>query len=210
MYYEKGCGYGSGVGCLGLAEMYYEGRGTDKDTWKAAVYFEKACLLNEGSGCFNLGFMHYSSGSSAQDFQKAAAWYERACDLGDYRGCVNLGAMYYDGKGVPQDPEKALGYYDRSCAAGVALGCNNAGGYYALREDFGKAVPRFEQSCSSLNDGGACFILAGFYAEGKLVPPEGRTPGDYYRRACELGVSESCQENPAEADAKTGENRPEK
>ena len=48
IYYEKACNANNGIGCSGLANLYYRGLGVEMDSCKANKYFIKSCNSFKG------------------------------------------------------------------------------------------------------------------------------------------------------------------
>lgn len=83
---EKDCKAGDDTSCF-LADLYYLGKGVQKELNRAATLLAKSCELEYGYGCLALGAMYEYGGDVKQNRSKAKELYGKACDLGVQSGC---------------------------------------------------------------------------------------------------------------------------
>ena len=104
----------------GLALLYKEGWGTEKDTQKAIEYYQKAAELGHLRAMFDLGLFYQTGELVTQDYSKAIGWYESAAKKGYSAAMYGLGEIYYNGLGVEEDRDVGKDWYMQSAQAGFA------------------------------------------------------------------------------------------
>ena len=90
-----------------LAEVYYNGRGVERDYGEALRWARLAAEQGNVRGQSLLGAAYYSGNGVVRDPDEAARWARLAAEQGDAGGQVVLGALYLNGIGVPQDDVSA-------------------------------------------------------------------------------------------------------
>lgn len=83
---EEACKLGDDASCS-LANLYYLGKGVQKELNRAATLLAKSCELEYGYGCLALGAMYEIGGDVKQNRSKAKELYGKACNLGVQLGC---------------------------------------------------------------------------------------------------------------------------
>jgi uncharacterized protein len=76
---------GNALACLKLGELYFHGRGVEKDEKKAFEFFKVAALKGNGEAIKNLGAFYEFGfpGIIDQDITKAVQLYKSAAELGN-------------------------------------------------------------------------------------------------------------------------------
>jgi TPR repeat protein len=80
-------------GCIGLARMYYLGKGTPVDYEKARFYYELAEDNEHPIALFQLGQMHYLGQGCEANVVKAEGYYSRAARKGHVYSIAILGTI---------------------------------------------------------------------------------------------------------------------
>ncbi len=100
---------------IGLAFMYKNGKGVEKNPKKALDYFVKAAKMGSDPAKRVIGDMYFEGVGVTQDFEEAVRWYKQ---VGNGSSYSRLAEMYLCGQGVEQDKETAMGYYQMAIANG--------------------------------------------------------------------------------------------
>jgi hypothetical protein len=111
-------GHATAQYCLG--NMYYSGKGVQKDRVQAATWFRKAASQGHPVAQLNLGNAYRWGEGVHQDFSQAASWWRKSADQGQAQAQFNLGTLYYFGRGVNRDRTTAVKWYRKSAANGYA------------------------------------------------------------------------------------------
>jgi TPR repeat protein len=101
-----------------LAQMYYFGRGVDKDLARAAFLFEAAAGQNIMNAEQNIAVMYLRGEGVQRDLQKAIYWFHQAASQGDAFAQVSLGLRYENGEGVNQDYAEAWKWFRKAADLG--------------------------------------------------------------------------------------------
>lgn len=102
----------------GIAILYKEGWGTEKDVHKAIEFYQKAAELGHLRAMFDLGLFYQAGHIVTQDYTKAAKWYEQAAKRGYSAAMYGLGGLYFNGLGVEKNEEVGKAWYMKSAKAG--------------------------------------------------------------------------------------------
>ncbi len=103
-----------------LAQIYFQGIGTAKDSQKGWYWLLSAAGTGNVAAMVQLGALFESGVGADRDYATAAQWYLRAARKGDAVGRFNLALMYLKGIGVPKDEVAALAWFRLSFRAGCA------------------------------------------------------------------------------------------
>lgn len=95
-----------------LGEMYYNGRGVDKNYRLAMKWYKHAANYGNSNAQYNLGHMYYEGIGTTRDLTLAHKWYKASALHGDARGKVSLGYMYLRGKAVQRNIKEAIKWLD--------------------------------------------------------------------------------------------------
>lgn len=102
----------------GIAILYKEGWGTEKDVHKAIEYYQKAAESGHLRAMFDLGLFYQSGHIVSQDYTKAAKWYEQAAKRDYSAAMYGLGGLYFNGLGVEKNEEVGKAWYLKAAKAG--------------------------------------------------------------------------------------------
>ena len=105
----------------GVAILYKEGWGTDKNPEKALEYYEKAAEQGHINAMFYTASAYQSGTGVTQDYAMAVKWYEQAANKGHAPAMYGLGSLYYNGLGVERNDAIAETWISKSADAGFAL-----------------------------------------------------------------------------------------
>lgn len=84
-YFKKACDNRFGE-CFGLANMYEEGKGMDRDLDTAFRLYKKVCELLNPQGCLKAGALRERK-KDEKMLIETREFYGKACDLGEQEGC---------------------------------------------------------------------------------------------------------------------------
>ena len=121
---ETKCNNRDAESCFDLGNLYYDGKGVERDYKKAMEFYGKSCEMGGARGCYNRGVLYYNGEGVKQDYGEAYYFYSEACIMRDAWGCYNIGVLYYNGEGVKQDYKKAMEYFGIACDLGKQKGCD--------------------------------------------------------------------------------------
>lgn len=136
-----------------LADMYYYGRGVQRDYGTALLWYHKAADQGNAKGEDGVGTIYYYGRGVPQDYAEALRWYRKAADQGYADSQYNLGNIYYYGRGVAQNRSEAGRWYQKAADQGdeyaqhalglrwplsswsaITLGAAFLGGLWALKD----------------------------------------------------------------------------
>ncbi len=125
--YKKSCDLNDAGSCYELGNLYYFGRGIQKDRKKANELYLKACNNNSAEGCFTLGNVYAEGIAIDKNIKKGIELLDKVCNMKDYtkssryRGCISciscefLGQFYnYGHHNLEKDKNIANTYYQKS------------------------------------------------------------------------------------------------
>ncbi|HEY1805950.1 MAG TPA: tetratricopeptide repeat protein [Terracidiphilus sp.] len=121
-----------------LAQGYFDGRGVQQDTKKAAYWYEKAAGAGDPFAQFEIGYLYESGIGVDKNPERATHWYQLAAASGLPMAEVNLAVAYLWGTGVPKDEASAFRLMSAAAAQGNGLAACYLGDFYA----FGIATPQ--------------------------------------------------------------------
>ena len=99
-----------------VGQLYYRGRGVNRDDYQAANWFRRAAEQGEAAAQLYLGNMYAEGQGVPQDSAEAATWYRRAADQGFAQAQYNLGLWYANGEGGEQDNVTAHIWFNLAAA----------------------------------------------------------------------------------------------
>lgn len=128
--YQMAINFGYKGAYLSLGKLYEEGKGCEKDYFKAEFEYRKAIINQVSEAKKNLAYLSIKIGdyfSSKRDKEKALKYYKQALEYVndmaeryDKEALFELGKMYEYGKGVKKDKAKAKDCYSKSAALGYS------------------------------------------------------------------------------------------
>lgn len=191
---------------FGIAHIYYNGLGGDRDVLVARDKYDKACAEQYAQGCTMLGVLYEKGESGGRaDPKTAADYYRRGCDAGDGNGCFRHALSLETGTSGATKPALARTRYRAACDASIPEGCNNLGAM--LRDgEGGDANPAdaravFKRGCDG-QFGLACANLGMMHANGLGGPKDLELGKKFISSACKLGNARACAiERAVSADA---------
>jgi TPR repeat protein len=111
---RENAGNGDASAQFNLGNMYYNGKGVQRDYKKAAKWLRMAAEQGVAGSQMILGIMYFNGEGVTQDYKEAAKWYRKAANQGHADAQNNLGKMYANGKGVAQNHVKAYAWINLS------------------------------------------------------------------------------------------------
>lgn len=152
------------------------------------VFPAAGCTLGRAAACVESGLEAY--GAKPPRYDTALADWRKACDGGEVLGCQNLGVLFEHGRGVKRDAHEASVLYDQACQNESWIACRNLANLLVkgdgVPQDRGRARKLFELACAKGN-ALACNDVGWRFED---IPPAERAR--YYRRACEGGAGDGC------------------
>jgi TPR repeat protein len=79
----RACRQNHAAGQFQLGELYFEGRGIDKDIVEAFTWWKKAGEAGHAGAQYRLGLMYENGTGVGKDLTKALEWYKLASSNGD-------------------------------------------------------------------------------------------------------------------------------
>ena len=128
----------SAVAYYNLAQSYFFGDGTPKNSVEAARLYKIAAIMGVAEAQFSYGVCMQRGDGIPRDPVGAFTWLKRAADVGHANAQCNVGSALKSGHGVEEDKALAVVYYRRAVDQGNATAMYNLGMCYAQ----GAGVPR--------------------------------------------------------------------
>lgn len=117
--FQQGADLGDVRAMNGLALLYGEGVGVDKDMKKSVYWFEKAAKGGYFNAWFNLGLIYkHGLGGFSQDFDKAFIFFQRASDANVTEAYYYKGYMLFKGLGCKQSYPLAVDQFKKVVSRG--------------------------------------------------------------------------------------------
>lgn len=107
-----------------IGDMYYRGKGVEKDTAAAAKHWSRGADLGSVSCMYALGQL-YELDDTLKDYSKALEYYRKAADLDDASSFIKLGILANNGQGMVKDVPQGFQYFKKA----RELGDDSAEGY---------------------------------------------------------------------------------
>lgn len=162
--YRKVAEIGFTPAFMRLAQMYYNGKGVEKDLAEAKKWAEKADLAGEAAAALLLGLLYDKAG----DAENAVKCYMRAAESGVPNASLRLAMAYYEGKGVARDLAAAKHWGEKAAEAGDSEAQMMMGFIAREENDHAKAVKYYLMAAES-GDAEACAQVAQCYYNGEGV-----------------------------------------
>ncbi|MEM9875435.1 MAG: tetratricopeptide repeat protein [Myxococcota bacterium] len=194
--FEQGCRAADAACCFALARLLAEGRGTGRDTPRAATLMSQSCNADLAAACVGLAGLERKV--ETPDEPEVQRLFERACTLGDATGCLEAGTRWAAGTGVAEASKtEALKRWEKACAGGSTRGCAALGLNLVLGLDTEKDPTRgamlLLRACNA-SDALACKDLGGLHLAGLLPDSRPAQGVVLLENACNLGYGEGCNE----------------
>lgn len=155
--YRYACEEGHAPGCRGLAQLYHEGRGIEKDGRRALSLWEDACAQGDAPSCTKLAHLFAKQGVTDTRVLTLLAM---GCHRGDPDACNDYATTMSSHAPSAAQKSTVASYLERACSGGVGQACR------ALlaneRSDKGMSPARerelLSRACQG-NDDEACTLL---------------------------------------------------
>jgi TPR repeat protein len=167
-----------------------DGRGVERDRFKAETWLRRAALAGESSAAAVLGYMYAQDGELPPNYAEAAVWLRRAAEAGHCGAARTLGNIYLVGAGVHQDNSEAARWLRLSAEAGDA----------AARAELAHVVLTFQvdeaeqiaaaaclRQAAEAGDAAAQFSFGLCLAQGIGVAKDGQAGWDWIVRSAQAG-----------------------
>jgi TPR repeat protein len=129
-----------------LADLYYDGRGVQRNYSRAFYWYRQAAVAGDVTSKTQLGWMYTRGIGTRADREQAAQWFRVASEEGDARAQNYLGWAYVQGWGVPLDYTAARHWLAKAAAANDRIGLYN----YGVLHERGLGAPPNTQTAIEL------------------------------------------------------------
>ncbi len=177
------------VGAQGLlSQLYYEGKGINRDYAKALEWANKAAKKNDPRGLNTLGLANYYGNGAKVDGKKGEAYLIKAAAAGLADAQVNLGNIYSSDRSARMN--KAVEYYSMAAEQGdvraeYALGVLYFNGN-GVPQNYYTALDFFKRAANK-NNGRACNDIGLMYQYEYGVQKDESLALEYFLKGAELG-----------------------
>ena len=196
-FYKQGEAEGDVRCSFGLARLFFNGQGIEKNEEKAngifAKVFEPIQTLAKNGDMFAqkiMGHYYYNGHFVEQDNRNAIEWWEKSAEQGDAVSQYNCGVMYDNGLGVEQSYEKAIYWYEKSAEQGYVYAQNNLACMYykgkGVERDYEKAIVLYKKAAEQGHPD-AQYRLAWMYDYGEGIERAYDKAVYWYEKAAEQG-----------------------
>lgn len=174
----------------GVADVYGDGNGIDRDYKKAAYWFEKA--VENGAEisdelCMELGEIYrWGEYGVEADPSKSLLWYLKVAEKGDEDAMGKLAGCYF----ILEDKENALFWQNKAAAGGDVDAMCSLGAMYHDFGDIGNALIWYAKAAEK-DDSFALCSLGEIYLNGDGVEKNPAKAEEYLRKSAALGYEEA-------------------
>ena len=182
---------------LELADMYYFGRGVEKNLATALNWYIKAAKSKDHKISMKartqVGLMYYNGIGTEVNYTEAAKWLNLSPlnFLRDAPAVYTLAEMYFYGRGVKQDYRRALHLYEFAAGNGSNINAVFRMGEiyeygYGVEIDNERALNCYTKAANHGNVVAMC-KLGSIYETGEIVEQDYVEAKNWYLRAAEQG-----------------------
>lgn len=186
--YRYACEEGHAPACRGLAGLYEQGLGVEKDESRGRELYEQACDGGDAPACTVVAGKLMSEPSGGEG--KALALFVQACHRGDAHACEAYGRALGE---RPEASKQSAIYLERACVGGVGRACRAV-----LRSERAahevepeRARELLDRACRA-GEAESCVELGDALRDGSLAPKSSAQAALRYRSACEAGQLSGC------------------
>lgn len=112
--FERAALQGNEIAQRQCADLYYAGKGVEKDLKKALYWYKTLARHGWVNAQFNCGVMYYKGEGTPVDLRAARQYFAKAAEHDDGEALFNLGVMCCLGQTGMKNLEEALGYFERA------------------------------------------------------------------------------------------------
>jgi TPR repeat protein len=120
--YRYACEEGHSPGCRGLAQLYSDGRGVERDAKRAQALWEDACSQGDAPSCTTLAHLVRKQG--AED-ARVLTLLAMGCHRGDADACDDYAVAMSHNMSTPGMKSTIVSYLERACTGGVGRACRS-------------------------------------------------------------------------------------
>lgn len=121
--FRYACEEGHAPGCRGLAQLYNEGRGVERDAKRAMALWEDACAQGDAPACTTLAHLLAKDG---HDDDRVLTLLAMGCHRGDADACDYYAVtMSRNVSAKASDKSTISSYLERACSGGVGRACRS-------------------------------------------------------------------------------------
>ncbi len=206
-WYRKAAKQGFSDAQYNLANMYYNGKGVEKNYQTAVKWYKKAAEQGDADAQTNLGYMYQNGEGVEKSYATAVKWYTKAAKQGRSDAQYNLANMYYNGKGVEKNYQTAVKWFKKAVQETTSGPFTKSNTYAQSKLGYmyynGIGVEKNYQTAAkwytkAANDSSFSFSKGDAYAQAKLaymynngqgVKKNYQTAIKWYTKAAEQGNS---------------------
>lgn len=138
-----------------LGDMYYFGKGVEKDYYKAFHLYEEADRLGNADATCRLGWMYKCGIVAEKDDNKAFSLFKSSAERGSAIGQFHLSSMYSQGRGVPEDRSQAFYWCQKAAEQGYDEAQESLGNKYkrglGVKKNKSKAIEWYKKAAAQGN-----------------------------------------------------------
>ncbi len=187
--YKRLAEQGDGEAQASLAEMYFTGRGVDRDQEAAIQWFRRAAEGGHIASQVHLGMIS----AQVQKFELSVKWFRMAAEAGDADGMTNLAELYLRGLGLERNAAQALDWFAKAADQGDPAHQLQLGGLYldgAAGEPDVESGLRWIGRAANQGYSEAQVRLGAIYAEGSKVAKDPVRAYMWFYRASMTGTEQ--------------------
>ena len=177
-----------------LAELHYNGEGTDKNFEQAFDWFEKAALQDFTPAQYNLAVLYDKARGTKENPEQAFHWYEKAAEQEHVQAKYNLAIMYKKGRGTQQNLRLAFEAFNWSALWGLIPAKYQLAIMYKEGKGTEKNPELALHWCKEAAEQGladAQFMMGEFYEKGTGTKKSPLLAFQWYEKAAEQGLAEA-------------------
>jgi TPR repeat protein len=194
--FEQACDAGDAEACIGLGQIYGQGRGVPEDLPRSFSYFERGCTGGNGVACWVLGNEYRNGTHVGSDEARASTYYRAGCQAGHVQACREGGLILFEGQSANRDPVAAGPLFERSCTDEHPDGCVSLSVFLLngpeAMQDAARSRTLLDEACQGQHVG-ACGVLGILLRDGLGGPADAARAATLFEAACTGGSHQSCQ-----------------
>lgn len=178
---------------LELGEMYFSGKGIDRDFQKAAEWYEKAAWQGMAHAAYRLGLIYSNGLGTEKNEKKGQEWFARQVELlkravreGDGFAAFRLGLLERDKQKADEWNAKAVELLSRAAVRGDTRAAMELALRYGIGDGVGEdrqKAREWLEKAAAFGNGLAALELGDMYFSGSGVEENERKAEEWYKKA---------------------------
>ncbi|MFH1113721.1 MAG: tetratricopeptide repeat protein [Pseudomonadota bacterium] len=193
-WYAKAAEQKHPAACRGLADMYREGLGIDKDSSEAVFWYRAAVKYGDSAAKANLAYCLLDGLGVEKDIEQGMRLLTESAHDGVAQAQFSLGNHFRTGRGVSKSITEAVKWFEMAAEQGDVQAQTSLGNLYALGkevlQDYDKAAEWYG-SAALEGYAPAQFCLGTMYMRGEGVDHDPDQGLDLCLRAADQGLPEA-------------------